>query len=142
MPSPRSKSPSAPVSYELYAVHTRPGEDPGEALDRVLDEAAETTSLHGVAAGLLTSKLSPDLPVEVEAGPDHLFVTIPYLRSAEEAETVVREVFDGLAAVQTRTGWKVVDPQLDRAVDLTRDVQAVLRMLGDTIAARDEFRSG
>ena len=126
------------MSYDIYLVRTRPGEEPAKALDRLLEEedAGDTPD---EAKDLLWSALAADSPVDVEAGEDFLLVTIPYIRSREAGDTLVREVVAALRAVQSQTGWAAFDPQLDRALNLTTDVPTVVRMFDATLAARDEF---
>jgi hypothetical protein len=127
------------VSYDIYLVAVRPGEDAGDALDRALDaEGDESTSVPGGAEDLVRDELGGDAPVEVDGGPQHVVVTVPYLRSGE-VDRLFGEVFLALTRAQARTGWAVYDPQLGRPLDLGADLVAVVEMFRDTIAVRDEF---
>jgi hypothetical protein len=126
------------MSYEIYLVRTRPGEKPGDAVDRVLEQENAADSAVD-AEDLLRSKLAADSPVDVEAANDSLLLSIPYVRSHEAAEILLQDVFAGLTAAQAQTGWSAFDPQLDRALDLTTDLPVVVEMFEDAIAARGEF---
>jgi hypothetical protein len=127
------------VSYEIYLVAARPGEDPGDAVDRALDVSEGAAGpAPGGAEDLLRDELGDDPPVDVDGGGEHVLVTVPYLRSAD-ADGLFRDVFAAVTQVQARTGWVVYDPQLGRALDLPTDLPAVVETFRDTIAVRDEF---
>jgi hypothetical protein len=127
------------MSYEIYLVAVRPGEEAGDAVDRALDaDGDESTSMPGGAEDLLRDELGDDVPVEVDGGAQHVVVTLPYLRS-DDVDGLFREVFSALARAQAHTGWTAYDPQLGRALDLRADLADVVQIFRDTIAVRDEF---
>lgn len=65
--------------------------------------------------------------IQITLWDDRAELTFPYWHSGEQAANVLRQVWDYLEVLQRAAGFVVVDPQLDRVLDLASDFPAVLR---------------
>jgi hypothetical protein len=123
------------VSYDLYVLPVAPGEDPGEALDR-LEEAAPAAGareqIDRIASAIQT-KL-PHLersdgddfveldtpegsnPYQILISPNQVGAGVPYWDDDERAAATYRELLGALEIVREQTGWTIYDPQLGRAI--------------------------
>ena len=67
-----------------------------------------------------------DNPVQVTVHADHASLTMPYWYTGERARETVREALSYLALIERETGWTTFDPQLERSVDLSADLDEVV----------------
>lgn len=78
---------------------------------------------------------------------DSLSVSICYSHRGEMATHAWQRVWEYLEIFQAQAGWRAYDPQLDKVLDLSSDLKAVLSAYGegvghvDGIAAREEGRT-
>jgi hypothetical protein len=124
------------VSWDLYLVPAKHGDDPSEWLEEVAEEDYEgddarrhaeavlavvpELELHGPFGSeyQLTATEASGLPVDIGLHGNHASISIAYWdlgpRAAELAALVVRAT----EALQAETGWVAYDPQEDRIVEV------------------------
>jgi hypothetical protein len=141
------------VSYDLYLVPVSPGEDPGEALERLEEETPDSAALEQM--GRIASAIQARLPqlerhegdgfVELDtpegANPYQILISanqvgasVPYWDDDERAEATYGELLGALEIVREQTGWSIYDPQLDRLVT-TDDLSDILGIHAQGVAA-------
>jgi hypothetical protein len=147
--------PSA-VSYDVMFYALAPGDDPDEALERLLeDEPPRDPQLEAELARVLT-ETEPSLePVRDEQGvvqldgpemqaylePGHLLVTIPYWESVDLPAHLRRlEAIAG--ALREWRGWVAFDPQLGRRLELPADAPEVERRFAAGVATAQAVAEG
>ncbi len=131
------------MSYDVYLLPERPGEDPLDALERLEEDDSAPTAEDAARAQRIAAALRAAIPaLEDNAGeaaapgevhlldPDGLdvsvyqhsaAVTIPYWDSLDTA-ALVRDLERVAAVVEDETGWRMYDPQQEAWMDPLRDV--------------------
>jgi hypothetical protein len=155
---------------DLYGIPARPGEDPADAFEALMEaEEGETTAwtdeqvarAEKLAASLqaLNPRLERfifdyaevakalgvtepeareqwrhielntqegDNPIQVTIHADHASLTMPYWYTGDRARHTISEALSYLAVLAREAGWTIFDPQIERVLDLDRDVNDVV----------------
>jgi hypothetical protein len=67
-----------------------------------------------------------DNPIQVAIEADHASLTVPYWYTGDRARATMREALSYLSVLAREAGWTVFDPQIERVLDLTRDLDEVV----------------
>jgi hypothetical protein len=84
-------------------------------------------------------------PIQLVLEDGYAYASVPYWHGDERAEATYRQLSEAFRIIGERTGWVVFDPQLERTLDLDRDLDDVLAAHGEGVAmvhriAEDESR--
>lgn len=72
--------------------------------------------------------------IQITLHDDHANLTVPYWHRDAAARATWTEIWSYLRALDRAGGLRVYDPQLERALDLERDLDAVLAMYSNGVA--------
>jgi hypothetical protein len=67
-----------------------------------------------------------DNPIQVTIEADHASLTVPYWYTGDRARATMREALSYLAVLAREAGWTVFDPQIERVLDLTGDLDEIV----------------
>lgn len=67
-----------------------------------------------------------DNPIQVTIEADHASLTVPYWYTGDRARATMGEALSYLAVLAREAGWTVFDPQIERVLDLTRDLDEIV----------------
>jgi hypothetical protein len=130
------------MSYDLYLLPERAGEDPLEVLERLEGEDLPASEDDGACVRALVAALRAALPglkdntgdvaganeahlldpdgFEVSVYPTSASVSFPYWDSLDAA-ALVQDLERVAAVVEEHTGWRMYDPQQEAWIDPLRD---------------------
>jgi hypothetical protein len=103
-------------------------------LERFIFDQAEIAKALGVTAAEARAQwrhieLNPpvgDSPIQVTIHADHASLTMPYWYTGERARATICEALRYLAVLEREAGWTIFDPQVERVLDLTGDLDQVV----------------
>jgi hypothetical protein len=70
--------------------------------------------------------------IQISIFPDTAAITVPYWHTKEEADAVMKEIWDYLRVLEKVGEYRTYDPQLDRVLDLEKDYTEALTVYGGT----------
>jgi hypothetical protein len=71
-----------------------------------------------------------DNPIQIVLHADHAFLNIPYWCKGPRAQETINEALRYLAILEAEAGWTTYDPQLERSLNTSTDLEAVVTMYG------------
>ena len=78
-------------------------------------------------------------PIQIVINDDNVAASVPYWHDDDRARSTYEELLAMFRIVQEQTGWTIVDPQLERVLDLESDLDAVLAKHAEGVGIVREY---